>query len=143
MKTIFKILTLVLLGLYFTACAGNSGGGSSNEGTTSPVVRVIDSTPHNYATLMARSSAGLTSNVRLIMVCDFGLSTEANYDMPVTITDGNPNGGLACNNAKNVTITLKNLSANDLIYRISIDGSLFAADLTIAAGQTVSFQRGF
>lgn len=141
MKTLLKILGLLLLALYFTACAGSGGGGSSDE--TTPTPRVVDSSPHDYHTLMARYQVGHTSNIRMLMTCDFGLSTQRVFDQLSLITDANPNAGLGCNGAKNVTIQLQNLSVNKMVFRVSVDGSLLYADVEIEGGQTFNFQRGF
>lgn len=143
MKTFLKILGLIFLALYFTACAGGSGGGDSSGGGTP--IHVPDNTPHDYRIDIGRESVGVTVLVEMTMTCDFGLSTAhtVTQDSSVPVTDGNPSAALALNACKNVTIQVKNVGANNLIYVVKKDATFLVNNITMTPGQVYNYQAGF
>lgn len=143
MNTILKILGLIFLSLYFTACAGNSGGGSSDgAGSGTPSNRVIDQTPHSYQYVMGRELSGVTGNAQVTWVCRTTQTDAQTYDLPKTFTDGNPNFGVLCPDSKNISIQIKNTGAINLIVEFTYDG-VYQWQATVAPGQTYTLTRGF
>ncbi len=147
MNILLRILFLISLAVYFTACAqpgGSDAGAAASPTPTTIVPHVPDSTPHDYQVIMARGASGTTGGVRILMVCDFGLSTAHTYDTGTAILSNSvPTVQRACSNAKNVTITVYNLDAVQMIYEVSVDSVVIVNSLFVPSGQSITFQRGF
>jgi hypothetical protein len=142
MKTVLKIFGLIFLAFYFTACAGNSGGGSSDGSGSGTPIRVPDTTPHDYHFVMGRPTTGSTGAARLVWTCNTGYSNPQDYTFDRTFTDGNPNFGVLCQASKNISIRIQNTGTIDLILEFTYDG-VYQWQATLIPGQVYTLTRGF